>query len=50
MVCGRQVPSREVDKAEDKFWTEWNTETKQVNCGRGVGEGKEGMPTSGLAI
>ena len=24
-----KVPSREVDKADDKFWTEWNTETKQ---------------------
>ena len=25
-----QVPSREVDKSEDKFWTEWNGDTKQV--------------------
>lgn len=25
-----QVPSREIDKAEGKFWTHWNRETKQV--------------------
>lgn len=24
-----KVPSREVDKSEDKFWTEWNGDTKQ---------------------
>ena len=24
-----QIPSREVDKGEDKFWTEWNPDTKQ---------------------
>lgn len=24
-----KVPSREVDKTEDKFWTHWNKETKQ---------------------
>lgn len=27
-----KIPSREVDKNEDKFWTLWNKETKQV-CG-----------------
>lgn len=26
-----QVPSREIDKAENRFWTHWNRETKQVN-------------------
>lgn len=26
-----QVPSREIDKAEGKFWTHWNRETKQVS-------------------
>lgn len=26
-----KLPSREVDKNEDKFWTLWNKETKQVN-------------------
>lgn len=25
-----QVPSREIDKAETRFWTHWNRETKQV--------------------
>jgi hypothetical protein len=25
-----QIPSREVDKSEGKFWTYYNTETKQV--------------------
>ncbi|EPQ03136.1 Splicing factor 3A subunit 2 [Myotis brandtii] len=25
-----KVPSREIDKAEGKFWTHWNRETKQV--------------------
>lgn len=25
-----QVPSREIDKAENRFWTHWNRETKQV--------------------
>lgn len=25
----RQVPSREVDKGETKFWTHWNKDTKQ---------------------
>lgn len=25
-----QVPSREIDKAESRFWTHWNKETKQV--------------------
>lgn len=25
-----QVPSREIDKAENRFWTHWNKETKQV--------------------
>lgn len=25
-----KIPSREVDKAEDKFWTLWNKDTKQV--------------------
>lgn len=24
-----QIPSREVDKAEEKFWVEWNQDTKQ---------------------
>lgn len=24
-----QVPSREVDKSETKFWTQWNADTKQ---------------------
>jgi len=24
-----KVPSREIDKSEDKFWTHWNTESKQ---------------------
>ena len=24
-----KIPSREVDKSEDKFWTVWNKETKQ---------------------
>jgi len=24
-----KVPSREIDKAEGKFWTHWNRETKQ---------------------
>lgn len=24
-----QVPSREVDKSENKFWTHWNKDTKQ---------------------
>ena len=24
-----QIPSREVDKGEDRFWTEWNPDTKQ---------------------
>ncbi|CAG0886583.1 unnamed protein product, partial [Cyprideis torosa] len=24
-----KVPSREVDKAEDKFWSHWNQDTKQ---------------------
>ena len=24
-----QVPSREVDKTEGKFWSHWNTDTKQ---------------------
>lgn len=24
-----QVPSREVDKSEQKFWTHWNQDTKQ---------------------
>nr|XP_020636849.1 splicing factor 3A subunit 2 [Pogona vitticeps] len=28
-----KVPSREIDKAEGKFWTHWNRETKQVNAG-----------------
>uniref|UniRef100_A0A8D1KSI4 Muellerian-inhibiting factor n=1 Tax=Sus scrofa TaxID=9823 RepID=A0A8D1KSI4_PIG len=26
-----KVPSREIDKAEGKFWTHWNRETKQVS-------------------
>lgn len=26
-----KIPSREVDKNEDKFWTLWNRETKQVD-------------------
>lgn len=26
-----KIPSREVDKAEDKFWTLWNKDTKQVS-------------------
>lgn len=25
-----QVPSREIDKSESRFWTHWNRETKQV--------------------
>ncbi|MCP9263051.1 Splicing factor 3A subunit 2 [Dirofilaria immitis] len=25
-----KIPSREVDKAEDKFWTLWNKDTKQL--------------------
>ena len=25
-----QVPSREIDKGEAKFWTHWNKDTKQV--------------------
>lgn len=25
-----KIPSREVDKTEDKFWTLWNKDTKQV--------------------
>ena len=25
-----QVPSREIDKGEGKFWTHWNKDTKQV--------------------
>uniref|UniRef100_A0AAQ6ACE3 Splicing factor 3A subunit 2 n=1 Tax=Amphiprion ocellaris TaxID=80972 RepID=A0AAQ6ACE3_AMPOC len=25
-----KVPSREIDKAENRFWTHWNRETKQV--------------------
>ena len=25
-----QIPSREVDKSEGKFWTQWNADTKQV--------------------
>lgn len=29
-----QVPSREIDKAEGKFWTHWNRETKQVSHSR----------------
>jgi splicing factor 3A subunit 2 len=24
-----KIPSREVDKSEEKFWTEWNANTKQ---------------------
>ena len=24
-----KVPSREIDKADDKFWTHWNNESKQ---------------------
>ena len=24
-----QVPSREIDKTDEKFWTMWNKETKQ---------------------
>ncbi|TKC43682.1 hypothetical protein EI555_003764 [Monodon monoceros] len=27
-----KVPSREIDKAEGKFWTHWNRETKQSLC------------------
>ncbi|KAF3829636.1 hypothetical protein GH733_003900 [Mirounga leonina] len=27
-----KVPSREIDKAEGKFWTHWNRETKQNLC------------------
>ncbi|KAL2295011.1 hypothetical protein Nmel_018155 [Mimus melanotis] len=27
-----KVPSREIDKAEGKFWTHWNRETKQGPC------------------
>ena len=30
MVLAVQVPSREVDKDERRFWTHWNKETKQV--------------------
>lgn len=26
-----KIPSREVDKSEDKFWTLWNKDTKQVS-------------------
>uniref|UniRef100_A0A3B4AX47 Splicing factor 3A subunit 2 n=1 Tax=Periophthalmus magnuspinnatus TaxID=409849 RepID=A0A3B4AX47_9GOBI len=26
-----KVPSREIDKAENRFWTHWNKETKQVH-------------------
>ena len=25
-----KIPSREIDKSDDKFWTLWNRETKQV--------------------
>lgn len=25
-----QIPSREIDKTEEKFWTYWNEDTKQV--------------------
>ncbi|PKU34981.1 hypothetical protein llap_14716 [Limosa lapponica baueri] len=28
-LTNREVPSREIDKAEGKFWTHWNRETKQ---------------------
>lgn len=26
-----KIPSREIDKSDDKFWTLWNRETKQVS-------------------
>lgn len=29
-----QVPSREIDKSESRFWTHWNRETKQVRVWR----------------
>lgn len=31
-----QVPSREIDKAETRFWTHWNRETKQVRMDKKI--------------
>ena len=28
-MCSFKVPSREVDKSENKFWSLWNKETKE---------------------
>lgn len=28
-TIGFKIPSREIDKSEDKFWTNWNKDTKQ---------------------
>lgn len=33
-LCMLQVPSREIDKSESRFWTHWNRETKQVRVGK----------------
>lgn len=29
IIFSPQIPSREVEKGDDKFWTEWNPDTKQ---------------------
>lgn len=29
-TIGFKIPSREIDKSDDKFWTVWNRDTKQV--------------------
>lgn len=43
-----KVPSREIDKAEGKFWTHWNRETKQVSCSRS-GQFRD-LPATALAL
>lgn len=41
-----QVPSREIDKAENRFWTHWNRETKQVQMNSFVTTGSDWFTNS----